>query len=313
MSGSLSDAEKEASRWIARLESADVTLDDHKRFRAWLAASPDNKAAYEAVNRTWDALDLLKHGHTPIDVPPRSNRRRLLLAGAALAGVAVVAVVGLTSLGAASEHRTGIGERTTARLEDGSTAELNAASSLRVRFTERERRVDLERGEALFDVTPDPARPFIVRTPFGDVRVRGTSFVVRLSETNARVTVLHGAVEIIPAAAETIIARETDEVSIERGSAQRTSVAAATLERRVAWRSGMLAFDGETLAEAALKIERQTGARFEFADAATANMRVGGYISASDTPAFVALLEDNLGLEVIARSGDAFFVSRPSP
>ena len=49
-----------------------------------------------------------------------------------------------------------------ARLDDGSTLELNAASAVRVQFTASERHVQLEAGEAHFAVAHDTARPFIV-------------------------------------------------------------------------------------------------------------------------------------------------------
>jgi ferric-dicitrate binding protein FerR (iron transport regulator) len=103
MSGSLRAAEIEASRWIARLEAEDVSLKDHQRFRVWLAKSPGNRIAYEALARTWDKLDALAYLDAPPPAaatrasrPSRPSRRLLLLGGGgavAAAATAAVAVV----------------------------------------------------------------------------------------------------------------------------------------------------------------------------------------------------------------------------
>lgn len=70
----------------------------------------------------------------------------------------------------------------------------------------------------------------------------------------------------------------------------------------MAWRDGMLAFDGETLREATAEVERNTGVRFVFTDPSLGNMRIGGYVSASDAEGFIALPRDSLDLAVQRRS-----------
>ncbi|MCK5470978.1 MAG: FecR domain-containing protein, partial [Cyclobacteriaceae bacterium] len=65
-------------------------------------------------------------------------------------------------------------------LPDGSTAWLNAEST--ITYPERfdtEKRVVTLNGEAFFDVTKDPSKPFIVQTENIDVTVLGTTFNVR--------------------------------------------------------------------------------------------------------------------------------------
>jgi transmembrane sensor len=42
-----------------------------------------------------------------------------------------------------------------------STMDLNSASQVRVRFSAHERNVELLKGQALFRVVKDPARPFV--------------------------------------------------------------------------------------------------------------------------------------------------------
>ena len=85
------------------------------------------------------------------------------------------------------------------RLEDGSEILLNAGSTVAYpqQFTTAIREVYLE-GEAFFEIAPDAARPFIVKTKEMDVRVLGTSFNVRAHPDmdQAKVTVASGKVSV---------------------------------------------------------------------------------------------------------------------
>src|SRR5205823_2531257 len=87
-------------------------------------------------------------------------------------------------------------------LPDGSLIELNARSSVRVRFTSNERAVELFEGQALFRVAKDPARPFIVSSDGKRVRAVGTQFDVYRKKASTTVTVLEGRVTVGRAAAE---------------------------------------------------------------------------------------------------------------
>jgi transmembrane sensor len=309
------DAEREASRWLVRLESPDVSLDDHRRFRAWLGASEANRAAYAAVSGTWDKLDALTELKPASAARPARRDLLFWTAGAAAAAaVATIAIVPRFGVDRWQIHETGIGERRTITLADGSTAELNADSRIRVRYSDDARRIILERGEALFDVRADAARPFAVETTFGAVRVRGTSFIVRVTQAEMRTTVIGGIVEGLPrrgAADDTpLTIGANQELHITTDAARRLDLAQQTVERRLAWRDGMLAFDGETLREAVAEVERQTGVHFTFADPTLGDLRIGGYISATDADAFIRLLESNVGIRTRRTSPNNILLSR---
>lgn len=321
----LSQAEEEASRWLVRLESPDVSLDDHRRFRAWLDAAPEHRNAYEALSRTWDRLDALR---TLPREPARRTLGRRTLAIAGLSAIAAVLAVFLISRETAIDppdaiYETAAGERETVRLADGSTVELDAGTRIAVRFTADRRNVQLEAGAALFDVARDEERPFTVETAYGAVRVHGTSFLVKLGPANMRATIIEGVVEgqargrgLLSGLAQNsnaapAIARANQELTFESTSVSVADIAPQTAQRRLAWRDGMLAFDGETLAEAAAEVERQTGTRFTFADPALAGLRVGGFIDGRDSAAFTQLLRESLGVTAEPRA-DGAVVLRPA-
>jgi transmembrane sensor len=295
----LTGAELEASRWIARLEASDVTLEDHQRFRAWLEASPGNRAAHESVSRSWDQLDALKLlGPESPSAPVRSfSRRRLLIAGGAGASIVAVGAAGVwiaaPSTTFAATYETPVGGRERATLQDGSEIELNALTSVEAAYTAQARSVTLQHGEALFNVVTDE-RPFHIHTEFGQIHAASPgSYLVKALDGAVRVSVISGSVEARSVDAPLVAGKEA---KLSNGNTGVEALPPESAARRLAWREHMLAFDGESLAEAAADVEAQTGVQFRFANASVANLRVGGYIDGRDAEAFLTLVEANLGL-----------------
>ena len=125
---------------------------------------------------------------------PRLGRRFL----AAASGVLVLVIAGAVwwQVERFPSYATEIGERRSITLTDGSTVDLNARSRLRIEFTKSERRVLLLGGQALFQVSKDKNRPFIVRSGDATVRAVGTQFDVYRKATGTTVTVLEGRVAV---------------------------------------------------------------------------------------------------------------------
>lgn len=91
------------------------------------------------------------------------------------------------------------GNKTNIVLPDGTKVWINADSRLTYEqsFGKKTREVELS-GEAFFDVTHDPDRPFIVHTRNIDVRVFGTAFNVRCyaDDSSAQTTLIRGSVQV---------------------------------------------------------------------------------------------------------------------
>ncbi|MCD8270899.1 MAG: FecR family protein [Parabacteroides sp.] len=69
------------------------------------------------------------------------------------------------------------GEKKTIQLTDGTKVVLNSDTRLHIpsNFNKEERVIEME-GEGFFDVTPNPDKPFIIKSGETQVRVLGTSF-----------------------------------------------------------------------------------------------------------------------------------------
>lgn len=322
----LTRAEREATGWIVRIKAHDATEADRKEFQAWLAADPAHPQAYARLDRTWGAVQSLKHLKGSIaanDTAPPPNRRWAL--PAAIAACALLAIAsGLwftrapSSFAPAEHYATAPAEVRTINLADGSSITLSGAAEASATLTDQQRRVDLTSGSALFEVTHDPHRPFVVHTPQGDITVLGTSFVVRVSEGEVRTTVLRGSVSgaaqrtgLFSRTSPSVTAAANEEIVLSDGAAELVPIAAEAIPRRLAWRDHMLAFDGDTLSEAIAQVSQQTGWEFELADPALGQMRVGGYVHA-DPEAFIALLSSSLNLDVRREGERRVVLSRRS-
>ena len=174
-------------------------------------------------------------------------------------GAAIVAVGGwaLWPRGAGwTEFQTQVGELRSVALPDGSRAELNSNSRIRVRFDDAERRVALVEGEALFSVEKNAARPFVVDAGLGTAVVTGTRFDVRRDAEQVRVLVESGSVKVAGA-------RDAAAVPVEAGQGVRIGAAGQAdgvepvdLAATLAWRGGQIRFSNTDLASAAQEVSR---------------------------------------------------------
>lgn len=142
-------------------------------------------------------------------------------------------------------------------LDDGTKVWLNSGSSLRypVKFTGKERRVELS-GEALFDVTHNPASVFVVETGKTTMTVRGTKFNVRdfAGESLAHTTLIEGCVEV---------ENQTGKVTLHPGMQSQTHGPSDSLSVRevdtsiyTAWTEDKIAFYNAGLEEVLAEIGR---------------------------------------------------------
>lgn len=333
-------AESEASEWLVLLDSPAVPQHEIERFQAWLAASEENKRAWAQVSQTWDKLgpilaslppDVLRaHSVGNDNTPPLARSRRIPAWTATLAIAASIAIAlfvpvlpsSAPQLEDAVSYSTQARDGRTLSLEDGSTVELGPLAEARVSFSASERRVELVRGVAMFEVTPDAARPFIVDTPFGDVRVVGTAFSVRIGEHGAVASVVRGVVQGAPERGASLWSRLTpeadvtahadEEIQFARERVEVVELDAGAVEQRLAWREGKVAADNVSLREAAEEVTRFSGVAFEFADERLARERVTVFLDGSDVDEFLALLDANLGVRA-DRIGDRVVLRGNSP
>jgi transmembrane sensor len=205
--------EDQAIAWLVRLNSGEAGADDWRALEAWLEADPVNLAALTRVEALWGELG--DHAYAlkqALDTPPKSatilpfTPRKTPAKAPALGRrwAATAAVLALVLAGGAFRYaqtrpvtyQTARGETRAIALSDGTHIDLNGASRLAVRYDARARHVQMADAEALFDVTKDPARPFLIATGAQRIRVVGTAFDVVNHAGELTVTVNRGVVEV---------------------------------------------------------------------------------------------------------------------
>ncbi len=317
--------ETEAASWLVVLGREQVSVEDRAEFQRWLRQSERHRAAFESLKSLWGEMEILKElediGEAMVQAPvPHTPllRRRGFLAAAA----SVLMVITAGGLFYANQWRgleqtamfdTAVGEQRTVELADGSTVELNTDTSMSVAFSRGERAVELMRGEAHFAVAKDKRRPFVVTAGSKVVRAVGTAFTVRRRSGDlVEITVEEGTVALASVQPPTM--PEENETSIDTAPlAQLTAgqsvvlkervetvqqLPKAELDRKLAWRKGVLVYSGESLEEVIAEVSRYTDIKIEIADPALAGKPVAGYFPVSRIDGLFQALELNFGIRV---------------
>lgn len=251
----------DAARWFTRAHSGEWDAAQEQARADWLAADPRHAYEYRLLESIWQAADAVAPERLRVlaDMPRRTAHSGRWAALALSLGAAIIAVGGwgLWPRGVGwTEYQTQVGELRSVALPDGSRAELNSRSRIRVRFEDAERRVVLVEGEALFSVEKNASRPFVVDTGLGTVTVTGTRFDVRRDAEQVRVLVESGSVKVAgahDAAAVPVAAGQGVRIGATGQADRAESVdVAATL----AWRGGQIRFSNTDLASAARDVSR---------------------------------------------------------
>ncbi|TGE01152.1 FecR family protein [Methylobacterium nonmethylotrophicum] len=286
-----------AAGWVVRLASSDATEADRAAFDAWLAADPVHAASYAEMEALWRRL-----GHLPEPLPgpsPEARTRRIPKGPAGLAAILVLGATLADQSGLADRWRADLWSRTGevahATLADGSRVDLNTGTALALRFTGTERRVQLLRGEAVFDVAREPGRPFIVEGGGLEVRALGTVFVVRADGAGRPVGVAEGRVEVTAAGRQL---RVSAGEAIAREDGAVPTIVKADVGRATAWRDGRLVVSGERLSDVLAEFARYRRGRIVLLDARAGERRVTGAFDLRNTDDALAAVASALGLRV---------------
>lgn len=280
----------EAARWLIALEDDPGNGALRARFEAWRTKDDANAAAWRD---TADVYALMAKagpsGSSPWMVTLRAKHALRCRLGLGALGVAIAACLALLILPALvlrlqADHLTTTAELRMLRLDDGSTVHLGPESAIAVSFAARERRVRLLKGEAFFEVAPDPDRPFRVGTRGIDTVVLGTAFSVRLGEADAAVGVRRGRVRVEqpgaqPPMAETLVAGDWIRVAWSGAPPQRGTVAP---DEVAAWIDGQIVVRDRPLAEVVDELRHYFGGIILLADRSFGQQRVTGVYNIAD-------------------------------
>ena len=205
----ISGPQTQASWYVARLYSGEMTGKDEDDLFTWLKANSAHRRAYSEILAIWDAAGELRKD--PELVASRgmqaTSRNAWRKRNAWIAAAGVVAAVALSVLFAnflewsgdgqvLASYESTVGEQQMVTLEDGSRLTLNTGSRVLVDYGPNERRIILDFGEVFFEIEKDPRRPLTVSARGHLVTALGTKFSVLIAGNDLSIAVIEGAVAV---------------------------------------------------------------------------------------------------------------------
>ncbi len=293
-----------AVEWLFELQEAGDAEAPRRAFESWLAEHPDHRRAWEHIQRVNARLHSVADNAPPVRKAllggPRRRRRELLIAlltAGASGGLWLHSGHGRRNTGLLADLRTGIGERRTLELADGSELAINSDSALDVRFDEQARQLSLHRGEILIRTGQDPARrPFVVLTRYGALRPLGTRFAVRILPDAGHLAVFEGAVAVQHSGdtAPRVTLQAGEQLRFAPGLDEAPQAAD---ENAVAWREDILVAANMRLADFLAEVGRHRHGRLACAPE-IADWRVSGTYRLDDTDRILDVLRASLPVRI---------------
>ena len=329
----------EAAVWIARLHGPSRSPKMEREFRAWQARSAAHRTAFERTTDVWEAVPRIRLQDAYASASSRAARSAGHAAGGgyqgkgarrrwpllALVPVMVVAAALLVRYSVTGDsYATAVGEQHLVVLADGSRMTLNTNTKVRVSLGASQRSVEVQQGEALFEVAKDARRPFVVHAGGTDVVAVGTVFSVKLGEEGSRaadaldVTLVEGQISVRPdpSAWSTGVSPERA-VLMNAGQRMRLvkTVAAKKelvdqeldrprMDRLFAWKRSEADFDDVPLSDAVAEMNRYSRTPITLVgDDALARLRISGLYHTGDNASFAKAVSALHGLTLQEREG----------
>lgn len=331
---------KELVDWFMRRNGPLWMVSDERTFQDWLS-TPGNRDAYAQWQADWELMDAMpkesadrlralvltdRKAEQTAPRPMRHSpeRRRALISGFAVAGVASMAVTGgwlgwqhIQSQPVYEQaFNTRKGQQSEVKLPDGTALRLDTATSLKTVFFRNRRVVQLVEGQAVFAVTSDAQRPFHVMAGGVQITVVGTKFSVRLTpgvpgREGVEVAVEEGKVRVVRAnatqelegAASGDAALQAFEITAGQNLVFGTGglppqLGTVPANAFATWRSAQLSFSDVPLKEALADMERYADLGLASIEPAAANLRLTGTFDPRDAAAVRRVLVNALPVKL---------------
>lgn len=326
--------EAAAARWFVRLHDHPVSRATEVEFDAWLDQAAEHREAYmrcELALAMTRGLTSEAELQADLDVVAEiaarekaaQERRREIGGRRSMWLSAAATVLFMVATGAyffthrveTQIYQTQVGEQRRVVLADHSTITLNTDTVLAVTLSDESRRIEMQRGEAFFSVAHDTSRPFEVIAAGGLVRAVGTEFGVEMQRNEVTVSVLEGAVVVLPKASDPVagVPHLTANKAVSyRGGGAIGAVETADVRRITAWREGKLVFDQVPLANAIAEFNRYSPRKVQVDSVTIGSRPVSGVLQIGDLSSLRFLLQESLGLQLVDRGDTLLLQSAPS-
>lgn len=297
-----------------------------KIFDTWYHSIPenDNTELHASEETVRDELNKIKHKNI---VPPKQMQRYLFPYWRAAAVALLIISAGILFYSqrtlhnsleqveiSFAEHIVPKGKRLNLSLSDGSQVWLNAETKFRYpeKFASGLREVYLE-GEAFFEISKDPSRPFKIHSGKLTTTVLGTSFNIKSYGTDDvnEVAVITGKVSVM----QTDNYNRSSELMLQPGQKAVLTKSTGNLSKELftdvsyytSWRNGKLVFENTPIANVLSSLERYYDIEIDLESDALQSCRVTATFDPMPLEKAIYLLSYTLNAE-FSRAGNVYSI-----
>ncbi|NIB38769.1 DUF4880 domain-containing protein [Pseudomaricurvus alkylphenolicus] len=352
-----STTEQQAAEWISILDSGDISPEEFETFLQWRDQSPQHKCEFERMQDAWNRVSAYEVP-VPASLRPKQNRHRSFRqwlqqalrpflqptgwVAVATAASLLLAVV-LIPPGEVPDTPSGPAQVSTAvetkpqvyvadraqvlkiRLQDNSILHLKPLSEVKVSYTNSVRKIELQRGEAFFDVARDLRRPFRVYANDGLVEALGTQFAVALDGMDLSgthdlsVKLVEGVIKVSRLDAQQDFQRlmtrpghhlliSTDQSDGDATTWATTDIYESSPDAGISWTRGRLIFRGTQLQLALDEINRHSSHTLVLKDRELNDIPIYASFDAGDWRAALKAIEASLDIRSESAGDDRTFL-----
>lgn len=291
---------EQAMQWLLRLQE-NPSQEQLQQWQQWLQSDPDNgrifkqclvldaKLTHLPPETVSSLLSLLPTKKTSL---PQWSKR------IAIAASVVVAFIGISFYmqPSAEVYTTSVGETGSYTLADGSEITLDSDTRLAVYYNDSQRRIELHKGQAIFDVAKQVHRPFLVVVDEITVTVLGTRFNVNRVEDDAIIAVERGKVSVYdPTLGNTLLQAQQGYYSYD----DRAVELAAT--QFAMWQHGQIRFSHTPLNLAIDQLNRYQAKKLQLEQQQLSWLTISGTFQLNDITNTAQLLPKILPVEVVEK------------
>lgn len=302
LSDDLAIIEEQAADWLLVLDEQQISPHDSTQYpqplNVWLAENPLHSDVFNNMLELWTLSAQLDDGYVTQQLAQLNAQNTTAVADIKLpskrraqpwylAIAATLLLFGLVTFMAPEQplqqapvdtvysefFQTKVNEHRSITLDDNSQVDLGANSQLAVRYSNTSRELLLYQGEALFSVSKDKQRPFIVRYQNSQVEALGTVFNVRANPASIRVDVLEGRVAVTQQQAIKLTQGQAVEVT-QQGEVTRSKAQGEALT--MAWQKGYLVYQNAELGNVLNDVSRYSEIKVKLSDQRLAKLTYNG-------------------------------------
>jgi len=280
---------------IIKFFAGEITDSELIRLKSWLELNPENRRIFDEENELWQEASIqtkfenYKNDSAWLNISSklgldknrvksvtllRKNNFRILIAAATVACLMAIggATLWIVSRNAFNQMTAGStivetkeGEKARVILSDSSEVILNSDSRVQYvgDYNLSDRRVKLS-GEAFFDISTNPEKPFVVQLDNMSISATGTRFNVYSfnNENRVETTLEEGVIHVLVKGKEPIYVRSGQQVVYFVNTGE-VKVLDVNTDTYTSWKENMLRFNDTPLEEAFRRIGRKYNVTFE--------------------------------------------------